>query len=106
MKTKVLNICAANAQLICVFVFAYAKNRFIFDGVDLDFAWGCTAKHDDQGLDISDLERSEFKEIAATCINANELICCAYSPAVHMPNVEKQMLSINYQSPVRTQRFD
>ena len=31
MKSKVLISCAVTAQLICVFVFAYAKSRFSHD---------------------------------------------------------------------------
>ena len=31
MKTKALISCAVTAQLICVFVFAYAKSRFSHD---------------------------------------------------------------------------
>ena len=30
-KTKVLISCAVSAQLICAFVFAYAKSRFSYD---------------------------------------------------------------------------
>ena len=35
MKTKALISCAVTAQLICVFVFAYAKSRFSHDTAQL-----------------------------------------------------------------------
>ena len=35
-KTKVLISCAVTMQLICVFVFAYAKRRFSHDAAHLD----------------------------------------------------------------------
>ena len=35
MKTKVLISCAVTAQLICVFVFAYAKSRFSHDAAHI-----------------------------------------------------------------------
>ena len=35
-KTKALISCAVTAQLICVFVFAYAKSRFSHDAAHLD----------------------------------------------------------------------
>ena len=34
-KTKALIRCAVNAQLICVFVFAYAKSRFSHNAAHL-----------------------------------------------------------------------
>ena len=34
-KTKALISCAVTAQLICVFVFAYAKSRFSHDAAHL-----------------------------------------------------------------------
>ena len=34
-KTKALISCAVAAQLICVFVLAYAKRRFSYDAVQL-----------------------------------------------------------------------
>ena len=35
-KTKALISCAVNAQLICVFVFGYAKNRFSDNEAHMD----------------------------------------------------------------------
>ena len=34
-KTKALISCAVTAQLICVFVFAYAKSRFSYDAAHI-----------------------------------------------------------------------
>ena len=34
-KTKALISCAVTAQLICVFVFAYAKSRFSHNGAHI-----------------------------------------------------------------------
>ena len=36
MKTKVLNSCAVTAQLICAFVFTYAKSRVTLDALKLN----------------------------------------------------------------------
>ena len=46
-KTKVLVSCAVAAQLICVFVFTYAKNMFSHGGIQINLALtdGCTQMH-------------------------------------------------------------
>ena len=38
-KTKALISFAVTVQLICVFVFAYAKNRLSHDAANITFAW-------------------------------------------------------------------
>ena len=39
VKTKALISCAFTAQLICVFVFAYAKSRFSHDKAHIHFVY-------------------------------------------------------------------
>ena len=47
MKTKVLISCAVTAQLICVFVYAYAKSRFSYNAAQII----CGTKEYLEGLD-------------------------------------------------------
>ena len=70
MKTKALISCTVTVQLICAFVFAYAKSRFSHDAIHIVVSFQLLLVH--FGADISSVDNEGNTPLHMCAMNGHE----------------------------------